>query len=379
MPITVLRPSGADRWAYCPASPELEDRYPEVQDSEKAREGTAAHWYVAQSLLGQPPALGALAPNGHPVDAEMAECGQVYLDYCRGWMAKAGPQALIRVETKLTMHGLIHPLNEGTPDFFMVDHTNKVIVVPDFKYGHQPVDVFQRLQNVNYAAGACEGLELGPLDIHDWEVVLAIVQPRNYRADGPVQEWRITGAHLFDLINWLCARAQEVMRPGAPCHTGDWCLDCSANLHCAAFQAVAGRAMELSRSPLAADLSDDALGLQLLLVNRALEKLKAMQSGLEELAESRIKGGNIVPHFAIKSKAGAEKWRDPAAAVTMADAFGFNLRKPPGTQTVLTPTQVRKLPGFPLELLEPAVGYAHRPSSTELTQIDENAARKAFS
>lgn len=375
MPGQILRPSGSDRWGPCGFAYDAEDRFPELSDSDRAREGNAAHDYVAGGLRGTPPAVGSLANNGWPIDAEMVEAGQVYLDYCRGHMAEASPTATIRVETPLTMHRLVHPLNEGTPDFFLADAARKLIVVPDFKYGHRPVPAFRRLQLLDYAAGVCEALELTAQDIADWRVVLTIVQPRNYRAGGPVDEWTISGETLFQWITWLSARAHNATSSNPAAETGEHCHDCSARLHCAAFQALGGGAMEVVREGFAATLPDAALGLQLKLVRRALKALTAMETGLEELAASRLRQGARVPHWGFETKEGPQQWNDPLEALRLGVAMGVEFRKPPMASTVITPTQALKL-GIPQELLDV---YASRKKSTQLTELNEATAMKAFS
>lgn len=376
MPGHILRPSGADTWGWCGASYELAEQFPELEDSDKAREGTAAHHYVAQALLGQPPALGSLAPNGWVIDAEMIECGEVYLQYCRGLMATASKTALIRVETKVTMHGLVHPLNEGTPDFFLVDAERKFIAVPDYKYGHRPVEAFRRLQAVNYCAGACEALELNAADVADWTVEIAIVQPRSFAAEGPVRLWTLTGAELFQWIAWLSDRAHAAASGNAPCNTGTWCNDCSAQLYCAASQAAGGAALDVSQEPFAADLSNAAVGVQLKRVRKAQAKLKATATALEELAQSRLKAGQVVPYFAIQPEQGNLAWTDPKQALALGEALGLDFRKPAMTSTVITPTQAIKDHGLPADLIH---SYATRKTSHKLTEIDERAAQKAFS
>lgn len=370
-----VRPSGMDTTAWCGASLELQERYPELEDSDKAREGNAAHHYVAGALLGNPPAIGSLAPNGWPIDAEMVEGGNLYLTYCRGLMAAGSPTLWARVEQPVTMHRLIHPECEGTPDFALVDAQNRTIVVPDYKYGHRPVDPYRRFQGLCYVAGVLEAMELTEAEVADWKVVLAIIQPRSYHPDGPVRTWEISGADAFRWIGWLSSRAYHALSGQAQAETGEHCYDCSARVHCAAFQHAAGAAMEFSREAFAADLPDVALGLQLKLVKRAMARLKGMETGLEELARVRLKAGAVVPYFGITPKKGNLSWNDPAEAMALGAALGLNFRKPPMTSTVITPTQAIKDHGLDATLID---AYATRKTSFELTEIDEATAAKAF-
>ena len=76
-----LAPSSAGIWGPggCPASPTVEAQYPEQEDSEKAREGTAAHWVASERLGGRSVAVGELAPNGVVVDQDMIDGTDAYV------------------------------------------------------------------------------------------------------------------------------------------------------------------------------------------------------------------------------------------------------------------------------------------------------------
>ena len=78
-PSVKLRPSGAERWGNCAGSHSLEALYPE-EDGPEAREGTAAHYFATEALQGRVHAVGTLAPNGHPIDVDMVEHGQMLID-----------------------------------------------------------------------------------------------------------------------------------------------------------------------------------------------------------------------------------------------------------------------------------------------------------
>lgn len=83
---SILAPSGAERWVNCTGSVELCRQFPERDDSPAAREGEAAHWVASEALSGRSVAVGALAPNGTAITAEMIEGAELYVSAIMGAM-----------------------------------------------------------------------------------------------------------------------------------------------------------------------------------------------------------------------------------------------------------------------------------------------------
>ena len=104
-PLGLLRPSSATRWVNCSGSHALEGLYPEDEDSPEAREGTAAHYYATEALEGRVHPVGALAPNGHPIDAYMVEGA-------RHWIDDVAAELLTRLDTSALQHVVAAHLSE---------------------------------------------------------------------------------------------------------------------------------------------------------------------------------------------------------------------------------------------------------------------------
>lgn len=371
----VLRPSGAVRWGpgACPGSPVMEARYPEDTESEKARQGTAAHYYVTEGVQGRTVAVGTLAPNGYPIDQEMLDGGQEFIADVQAEVRQAGPNHLFRVETMVTMHGLVHPDNEGTPDAFLVDHVNKRLIVWDYKYGHRSVDAFRNWQVVDYAAGVLEGCEYTLADVADWSVSLRIVQPRDYGA-APVKRWDITGAQLFVHIEQLALAAAAAATPGAPTISGPHCRDCDARHACPALRLAGGLAVDFAHESVPHELDNEGVGLWLRTIAAAKKRLEALETGLQEVAIAKMQSGQAVPHWQMGRGDTREKWKVPAADVfLLGTAYGVDLRKP---QEPITPAQARKA-GVDASVI---ATYAEKPAgAVKLMPADASNAAKAFS
>jgi hypothetical protein len=341
--------------------------YPEPE-SEEAREGTAAHHYVTEAMQGRVWPVGTLAPNGVTLTEEMHDCGEVFLDYVAGWGAVQW-----FVERKLTMHALVHPECEGTPDAYHVDFAAHRIAIVDYKYGHRYVDPWRNAQGVNYIAGVLEAHGLTRDDVKGWEIVFAVIQPRNFHSSGPVREWRALGWQVWEAIDAMREAAYRAKEPNAATKTGPWCRDCSGRHACEALRRVGAYALDLAGSSIPSELSDDALGLQLRHIRAAQKRLEALLSGLEADALARIRRGEKLAGLAIQHGQGRETWNTTAETVlATADAFGINLRK----EALLTPKQALKA-GMDPDLVK---AFAHTPSGeAKVVEVDASAVARAFS
>lgn len=379
-----LAPSSAHIWASengCRGSVALQAAYPSPEDSPEAREGTAAHHYVTEVLQGRDVPLGAVAPNGHPIDAEMVDAAQGILIDVRDTMnAPHMLGATMRVEQRVTMAHHVHESCWGTPDVVVIDRANRRLHVWDYKYGHRFVDAARNLQLMLYAIGVLEGEGCyanvpadDPRAWAGWHITITIAQPRNYHAIGPMREWFMRGETLAEILPQLRTAAFEAMMPDASFRTGDHCRDCSGRHACPALQRAGGIAMDVSLQAQPVDLPPHAVGLELRQIEQAEARLKARRTGLEEQALGLIRGGTLVPFYTAQHATGRERWKTPIPEViALGTIFGVDLRKP---QDAITPAQARKA-GVDETVV---AAYAETPKGAlRLERVDDNAAKLAF-
>lgn len=368
-----LRPSAAYRWSKCPGSYALELLFPEDQESPAAREGTAAHFYVSEALAGRKLAVGALAPNGHPIDAEMIRHGDGFVAYVRRLAASGGAHASLRVETPVTMRTYIHASCEGTPDVFFLDGANRRVVIPDYKYGHSWVDPWRNPQLVCYFAGVLEGHELTWDDVASWDFTAAIYQPRNYsHGEDPLRTWTVKGPAIREIVRELAVAAQKAKSPNAPTVTGDHCTHCDARHACPAFRAVGGKVLDLAAGNHPLELTPDAIGAELDLIETAEKRLKALKDGLAAQAESLLRNGTPVRHWSLGYVQSRERWKVAAADVqALCAMYDVDARIEPK----ITPNQAREA-GVDAAVIE---AYSERPTGArKLVRATASQAAKAF-
>lgn len=334
-----LAPSSAYTWADpdgCPGSVEMQERYPEIEDSPKAREGTAAHHYATETILGRPVALGALAPNGEPINQEMIDCAQEWIrDVTDTYGANCN--AALRVEHRVTM-AIVHAQCWGTPDAYMIDMAARKIWLWDYKYGHRFVDAFRNWQLLLYLIGILEKEGVPVEEWHLWTFAATISQPRQYSSKP--QEWYGGGKFLVEILPHLQRAAIAATMPNAILKTGEHCLHCSAVTRCAAMTIAKGAALDVALWAQPHDPTPHQVSLELRIIERAESMLKARKMGLEELGLHMMRQGLDLPLHKGEHSRGRETWTvDTATVITTGQVFGVDLRKP---DAPLTPKQAVK-------------------------------------
>lgn len=366
-----LAPSSAHIWGApdgCPAYPRMAALYPDDEETPESREGTAAHWYLEETLRGNPVKAGDVAPNGHPVTQEMVECAADLLADVESWRFDCAGMFLIEQRVHMPR---IHPtLNWGTLDIAGVNLAAKKIRHRDYKFGHRYVDAWENLQCVDYVVGVAR--HFGITITEEWTIEVGIFQPRCYHPEGPKKIWTCTGARFLELADSLAYAARKATEPDAPMHTGDHCRDCSARYDCPALIAAGGASVDLSLRGVPQVLTPQKAGLVRSHITGAIARLEALQSGIDAQIEAYIRKGQHVPGCELRAGDGREFWTVPVEEVyALGDLFGKELRKPEAR----TPAQARKLG------IDEAVISAYssrRKGELKVTAMDDNRAAKAF-
>ena len=326
----------------------MEMMYPETEESDESREGTASHELAATMVESASRArtdwpthaVGQAASNGVVWSQESYDGAEMYADDIYDVMTSTSvftPKIEQRVGISCT-----HPESWGTPDCWLFDVKTWTLYVWDYKFGHRPVEVRDNWQMTEYVAGILAIIE-AEYDLGDnyINVVMTIVQPRAPHRDGPIRRWTIRAHELRGAFDRLVGVEAAALGADPDTCTGAECRDCTARHACDTLQSAGGSVMEFVGKPIPVNLDVDALGTELVLLNKASELLKARLSGLTAQAEGLITRGENVPGFAMAQGYGRQKWsEDSASVIQMGDLLGIDVRKPAEPKT---PKQVLKL------------------------------------
>lgn len=360
-----LAPSSAARTIQCPASVVMQEQCPEPE-SEAAMEGTAAHEVALRMHYGVDVAVGDQCSHGIVVIEEMIDGAKLYCSV----LSECVPQGhTAKLEQYLDCSSL-HPDNGGTPDAWFWYVSKNIIYLVDYKFGYGYVEVFENWQLINYAAGVIKQIspQIG------WDKVVfefIIVQPRSYHTrDGSVRRWKVGYKDLIPYWERLRDVYVEALSHNPRTMTGVECDNCTARHSCTALRTATYQIGDWVTNYNRPDVSIADAALELTLVRKFQKLLGAIETGLAALIESEIRAGKRVPGWYLEPTNGRERWVDPDAAKTIADAMGISISK----NQLITPKQAIAA-GLPDSIVRM---YSETPTGAGKLINDNTQLRKIF-
>lgn len=287
-----LTPSTAHLWTRCalsasvlrgavtsgPAAPS-----PDKSVSEARREGVAADWIANGVLKGDAASAdefdGETAPNGWIVTPDMVRHVQGYVDFCRSRGAVVRAQVPINIPA-LHIRGIADAQAITTGD---------TLEVIELKYGYQIVDAVWNAQLL------CEAIALYDETKYD-RVIMWVYQPRPYHPEGKARKWELTHDELVTAYHWLASKAAAALAPepiGTP--GAEWCGNCEGRGRCEALTRAVYTIFDTVRGQRLESLDAAAAGAQLTFAKKALDLVKAYESGIEAEVAGRMRRGEFIP------------------------------------------------------------------------------------
>lgn len=364
--VIYLRPSAAHTWKRCAGYAAIMTAIkalPDTADNTVREDGTATHWWCAETWHGRHVAVGAMSPNGRELTEELTRGGQEYLDVIGAW----GYPAFTRVESPLPTGRIFPGTQDGTPDAYRVTDS-PIGYLADLKMGFRLVEVWRNDQLVVY------GWTLFCLFAHLEELVLTIVQPRAAHRDGTVRTWRVTREEMRPLAEALQVAALNAHADDPMCTVSDACGNCGASHACTTSQAAGYAGMDVSYDVTPHELPDNELAYELAQLQRAAAHMEHRITGLSAQAESIIRNGRRVPGFELARKATRFRWPEERRAEVeqIGRLLGVEVHEPPKLKS---PAKLRDaIPGLNVEAM-----YAEKPTGElALKAVDPEAALRAF-
>jgi len=357
---SLISPSGAHIWVYCPASPVMQAQFPEG-DKSYAQDGQCQHALGADLIYKPGPAekyVGKYTLHGVTVTEQHFKNAKIYADHVRS-IAGDGAQLEARISAPI-----IHPELFGTCDAWFYCATTHTLYIWDFKSGFTRVPAFENWQLLGYAAGLIFNPNCPASNAA--RVVMTIVQPRDFGPDGPIKEWSETVEDLQPYFSKLKESAEKVFSEKPQAVNGRHCQYCKARHACEAKRLGAFDAFQYICEPMPRTLTPDQLGQELEVLVRAKEEIEYRLTGLETQVEGLIKDGKQVPQWDLRSKAHRKEWKLSTDELNqIAQSYKIKLTK----NVPITPKQAVDA-GLPAEVVQLFTNV--KPGKKYLVPYDKN-------
>lgn len=339
---SILSPSGASRWAFCPGSLAA-CKGCEDQPTIDAARGTVKHGMGQQCLERGIPAIQFLGTMQHAdgfdfeVTQDFVDQVQTYVDNCRRDVGRQEYEVHVDTSPILGVPG-----QGGTIDCITLNRSKKRITVRDAKFGFGRVNAKKNLQLMIYLASAMDFY-----DIYDeWEEgELVIDQPAIHHYD---ESGVITLQEIRDFIDWIRPRAKLAyamyqgelpiqLIPGPTQCT--WCL--IRNTCKARTQAISDMFGKDSDEPAIAVLTDeDIAGV---LASGVVEFVESWVSDIRTESLKRAIAGRKIPGFKlVNGKKGARYFTDKAKVRALLELV-LEPEQMFEPQELVSPTKLEKL------------------------------------
>ena len=317
-----LGASSYARWKACPGSVRLSQGV-EKQESEYAKEGTAAHMVAERMIRGErAPKYIEVSDSTFEVDGDMLDAVKVYVSYVS---SHAKPAWQHWNERKFHLKEY-HPDLFGTSDHILYNPKDKHLVVVDYKHGQgiaveASYDGIPNSQLMYYGLGALHVLKI-PIKTVD----LVIVQPRCFHPDGPIRKVSVSPLELVDFAADLISDAKETENPNAKLSAGSHCRFCPAAHKCPEIKNISAVAVKSPFSNLQPgfDFQYDPAEL-----SQALNQLDTMESyikAVREFAYREAAQGRCPPGFKLVAKRANRKWNHEDGALKfVTDILGVDV------------------------------------------------------
>lgn len=369
----ILPPSSANEWGKCTGWVPLNLSFPNEEDTEESRLGTAAHelasvLIMSGSVMQFSDWENMPTSTGIVVDQEMYDCASLYAKDVLDTLA-LHPSGDLRIEQSVDCHR-IHAECFGTPDATLWVPSHKVLFIWDYKHGFDPVEVYQNEQLTTYLSGLLDHYQALDLDV---TVVMRIVQPRAFHRSGSIREWSFNAAQVRGEVNRLANAAQLNISGQGQCQTGDHCKYCKARYGCEAAIKAGLSMFEACSAPIPIEMDNAAMGLHYSFLKRAEAHIKSQLAGFEAQVMGKLTKGEKVEGWELQDSYGNRKWTVSAEDIYYAgDSLGIDLRS---EQVPISPAQAEKK-GLPKDVV--AI-FAHSPKTgVALVKSDLTTALRRF-
>lgn len=289
-------------------------------------EGIAAHYMammIGTKYSTSEQLIGSQAPNKIILSQEMYDFVDEYLSVVFSRRA----EHFFECDTSYTDEKQQWKINARC-DNVSFDHETKTLYIDEFKYGWRIVEPEMNWAMIAHAIGFCMNNGIEPV-----KIVFTVHQPRPYHFEGKTRIWEIDYNQLMHYFHVLHG---TLINLSNEINSGPWCVKCPSYTKCPAARNADANAIEASEIAFDDEIENDDLAILLDHLRRAKSQLNSTLDAFQELAEYRIKQGEIIDNYSVNESYGNTTWKkefnDPDLLKLMTT---FDLR----SDKLITPNQ----------------------------------------
>jgi len=265
-------PSQSERFFNCHGSTALIERLPARDTSPYAEEGRIAHAVLEAGLRNRCGTVTEAIKHSAFKDHEVCKgysnfhfAVQDALDHVWSVVEELDlmyGDVVLGIEEYVQVPSLVSPGDaDGRVDVYIYSLNGRVIHCIDYKHG---VGVVKAAEGNTQVTQYCAGLLYGDRPVVDPAnidtVVLTIIQPRAFHAEGDIRSWTITPATVADYLVQMDAAIFANLDERAALNPGlSWCQFCPARSACPALAQTAIGAILNDASKSLKDLTESNL------------------------------------------------------------------------------------------------------------------------
>ena len=327
-----LAPSGAERWVNCPGSLMFNDL--PGKDTVYSKEGTLAHEAAEKALYNAP-------LDNNKYSDEMIAGAQLYKKAIDDfWINNNLKLNVWETEKAVELQPIT--IEKGTGRIDYIGTGENCILIADYKFGMERVEVTDNLQLWLYMAAYVTGKQKEHISFKDYIFCIMIVQPRINYVKTQIKNYREL-AEIARFLNVAAKRAliEEKLPPEyrtfKPCKK--CCQYCKGSGICAA-EAEANLDYAAIKEKFDNNILENA---DLSRIYTHLPDIKKYIENVENTVKDKMTAGESIPGFKmVQGRHLPKRWVNEESAIEFLK--GQNLEeKQIFTYKIITPTAAEKL------------------------------------
>jgi hypothetical protein len=306
--------SAANTWVNCPGSHKLSRQFINPRENTEAMlRGRKEHSDASAFIIS-----GTIPNDNHHIGS-----------YVKDVLYNSKKSDEMQVEKKLpirTDNGELH----AVPDAFCIFHSNRTVVVWEYKSGYLPVASYNNWQLYGYAVAIVERYPVTSSYMFEFRVVQPRIRSTPYVS---------TSFYTVEWKHVINKSVVDAMKDTPRCLSGTWCHHCSALSHCHTGNAAGKIAISYSEYSIIDERTPQLLASDYEQLRAAEKFIRKLADAIEIRLENEIRSGKTVVGYELGPGREKVEWSMPIEDVLyLGELYNVEI----GKMGAMTPKQAIK-------------------------------------